>query len=199
METVADIFEVDVTEEFFQPYMEIEVDRWRQKLFLRFWKRIMSQLPDDNYYGNWAPKILRIVECKPSEARDSSRVMASMSSWLGTNNGFSFAEKVLKAVEEAKKRDTTSYFSTKAALAVWAFENSLYNNRITGGGRTLQRILGHKHTNMITTVENDAAEKFITWLAQEEGQEYLRRSITTSETRMRKLQQRISPNKAHRT
>lgn len=163
-----DLFDVEVTDDYFKPLLPIVLGRPRCELFGRIWKRHASEFPEGDCFGSWAPRMLHIIApCEASSALYASRIATSIVVWFGSNNGHAFMEKLIARIDK-KLPPYNNGPNVESALSLWAIENSLYLHNSGHGGRTLQGII-QTEKKPLTALETDTAERLILWLASEEG------------------------------
>jgi hypothetical protein len=112
----------------------------------------------------------------------SARVVASMFSWFGTNNGLSFLQDLLKKLYQKEKPfGTSSGGNIKTTLAEWSY----YSSRTAIGGY----YLGYQLHNIlaissrrITFDELSAAQRVIVFISKDEGLQFILRVLKKIES-----------------
>lgn len=157
--------------QWFLPLLPVE-DRLNAELFLNEWL-IFGTYQNDFGYG-WQSRIENLLGAEDEQNEASARVVASMFSWFGMNNGFSFLQELLKKLDPKEKPfGTFSDDNTKKALAEWA----QYSSRTSIGGYyhleyQLYNILGISDRRL-TFYEMSAAHRVIVFISHGEGLEFL--------------------------
>lgn len=184
---------VTVTEEFFQPFAIDMKGRDRCQEFLRLWTEFASEVPPCLWCDIPTPRILSIVwPCEPRDALLASRIITSIITWLGTNVGHCFAEKLFSGVD----RSETHWQSTTnvdLALSLWAKENSLYMARMLQRPRLLQILLRPKgDTRPLSAFDLNVAESFMVYMTTtSSGHELLQKLEQATKLLQKKERDRI--------
>ncbi len=175
-----DYEDVEVTKEFFLPLTSVSVDRPRCQMFQRTWATYMAKYPSYALEDS-LQRIMSLVTYSEDTSKESivysARIASSIAVWFGANNGFSFMEK-LRASFDRKAPSYNNGENIEKAVALWGLENSLYKKSGGWGGRILQRLIQERKTESeelrpLTYFETDTAEKFMMWLATDDGRKLL--------------------------
>lgn len=160
-----ELSDVLITDEFFVPLAIDMKGLHRSQVFLGLWKRFASEIPDVPWFDVPVPRILRAIDgCKPKDALEAARIIASLIAWFGTSVGHCFVEKLFIGVDRSKDHWQRTA-NADLAISLWAKENSLYVTRVLRRPRLLKIIIRPTgDVRPLTSFEIDVAEWFMTYL-----------------------------------
>lgn len=167
-----------------------------ESVYLRLWQKLMAiEGMPKKVYGDWPA---------PIDQR-AATVGASFVMWLGTNCGQGFIREA-DTLYEKRREAKLDYSRWRAYLMRWAVENTRTSG-INSGLRVIEHILTPKPLREdggaanwpaiieanITIDDFDAIERVLAWLAEHDGQEFLRGACAAAAGEMR-VQQMLERN-----